>query len=369
MKRPHRFFFASASALVAFATVGAAPHVAHAQPSVADIAGAKKLFADGRADELAARYDEGLKKFERVQLLQPRGGVMFHIAFCHEKLGHLEAAVDGYEKAIDMAKAENKPDVIREAQNRLGPLVARLPRLVVLVPAGTKDVRVTLDDKPLAEAEWNQEKRVSLGSHKVEAFEGTSTQAVFHVAIETPERAHAEVRVVLPTHAPPPVAVVTPAPTPAPADPPPKPNPAAEPARTPEKTPYGPRDLTSTSRPSYTLPVVTTVATGVFLGVGIAAFAIAGGEQKTMLESCPVLLPDDCETQKKSVRTWDTVSLVGFGAAGVGLVTSIVLFATRASTSSKAASAPAFRVGGLSLVPSASLTRDGAGLSLGGVLP
>jgi hypothetical protein len=367
MKRPHRFSTAAALAFVALATVGGSPKAALAQPSVADIAGAKKLFADGRADELAARYDEGLKKFERVQLLQPRGGVMFHIAFCHEKLGHVEAAVEGYEKAMEMAKAENKPDVIREAQNRLGPLVARLPKLSVIVPAGTKDVRITLDDKPLAESEWNQEKRVSLGAHKIEAFDSTSAQPVFHVAIDTPERARAEVRVVLPTHAPPPVAVVTPPPVAPPAEPPAKPA-ATEPARAPEKTPYGPRDLTSSSRPNYTLPVITTVATGVFLGVGIAAFAIAGGEQKTMLESCPVLLPDDCETQKKSVRTWDTVSLVGFGAAGVGLVTSIVLFATQASKSSNAASAPSFRVGGLSLVPSATLSRDGAGLSLGGTL-
>lgn len=369
MKRPPRFLFAL-FALGAFSALAAAPKAAFAEPSVADIAGAKKLFSDGRADELAARYDDGLKKFERVQLLQPRGGVMFHIAFCHEKLGHLEAAVDAYEKATEMAKAENKPEVIKEAQSRLGPLVARLPKLTVVVPAGTKDVRVTLDDKPLPESEWNQEKRVSLGAHKVEGFDPASAQTpAFHTTLDTPERSHAEVRVVFPPHTPPP-AVVVPSPTPSPADPPKTTaSPSAEPARPPEKDPYGPRDLTTSSRPNYTLPVITTVATGVFLGVGIAGFAIAGGEQKTMLESCPVLLPDDCETRKKSVRTWDTVSLVGFGAAGVGLVTSIVLFATRSSKSSRAAATPAFRVGGLALTPSASLSREGAGLSLLGALP
>lgn len=372
MKRPPRFLFAL-FALGAFSALGAAPNAALAEPSVADIAGAKKLFTDGRADELAARYDDGLKKFERVLLLQPRrGGVMFHIAFCHEKLGHLEAAVDAYEKAIEMAKAENKPDVIKEAQSRLGPLVARLPKLTVVVPEGTIDVRVTLDDKPLPESEWNQEKRVSLGSHRVEAFDPASAQTpVFRTAIDTPERSHAEVRVVLPAHTPPPAPLVAPVPTPSPTDTAPKTAaaPVAEPARPTDKEPYGPRDLTTSSRPNYTLPVITSVATGVFLGVGIAGFAIAGGEQKTLLDTCPTLLPADCEAQKKSVRTWDTVSLVGFGAAGVGLVTSIVLFATRSSKSSRAAATPAFRVGGLALTPSASLSREGAGLSLLGALP
>ena len=358
------------------------PSAPPAQPSVKDLARAKDLFSKGRADELAAHYAQGLAKFEEVEKIKAGSATVFHIAFCKEKLGRLLEASEDYDRASTMAKAEVKPEVLKQIQARSGPLQERLPKLSVLVPAGIPDVKVTLDDRLLPEKEWGVAKRVSPGAHKVEAT--APDVPPFRANVDSPERSTQEIKVVLATREPAHV-VVAPVPVPgSPAHAPatsraPDPGPAAPGADTSNIPP--PPDGDTPKHASYTGAIVATVGAGALAGLGVASFLVAGGKQDTLTTQCPTLSVPACDGLRSPVRTWDTLALVGFGAAGVSLVAAVVLFATaspshkRASTASTASTGSRAGSGSgsffetFALAPAVAVGPSGGQIGVHGVLP
>lgn len=355
--------------------------VASADPTVKELAQAKDLFTKGRADELAAQYAQGLQKFEAVEKIKSRSAVVFHIAFCKEKLGRLLEAADDYDRAKAMAKAEGKPDVLREVEARSTALAQRLPKLVVVVPPGTADVKVLVDERPLPESDWGLEKRVAPGSHKVEAT--APNVPPFRANVETPERSTQEIKIVFQAPSPSPAAVAV-APVPVPAGTTQTPS-SSEPSK-------ATADLSSVTPPpdrgpqkhaNYTGAIVASVAVGAFAGLGLVSFLVAGAKHDTLVTQCPTLTTEACADLRGPVRTWDTVALAGFGAAGVSLVTAIVLFAT-ASPSRNAAAVEPNRLGlfaakrrsghpgildALALEPDVAFGPSTAAVGLRGVLP
>lgn len=337
---------------------------AFAAPSVAEIKRSNDLFAKGRTDELAAQYGEALKKFEEAQRLRPASGIVFHIAFCKEKIGRgLEAAGD-YERASAMGKAEGKPQVVKEADARLAALAPKLARVVVVPPKDAADLKVTLDDRTLSDSELGTEIRVAAGAHKV----GASARGArpFEASVDARDASASEVKIVFEKLAPTPTPAAAPVvagktePARLPAPPPTAPSPET-PSPTDGVTPP-PSEPSKGSR--YTAPIVVSVAAGAFAGFGLVSYLVAGGEQRTLKSQCPSLLPAACDELRGPVRTWDTLALVGFGAAGVGLVTAIVLFAT-APSSAPAPATPSARW----IAPELSFVSSGGTIGLRGVLP
>ncbi len=336
----------------------ALPSAALSQPSVKDLARAKQLFDKGRADELAAQYGEALKKFEELEKLKPTSGVAFHIGFCKEKLGRgLDAASD-YERAAAMAKSENKPEVVKESENRLAALTPKLARLLVLAPKDAQDLHVTVDDRPLPEADLGVEKRIAPGAHKVAAT--AAGMRPFQSNVDTREGAVQEVRVVLEKAGPAVVAIVA---APKAAEPAPAPVPAAE----GPTAPVTPPPDSAPKHANYTGAVIASVATGAFLGLGVASYFVAGAKQDTLLTQCLTLNVAGCDELKGPVRTWDTIALVGFGAAGASLVTAVVLFATASpSKSASARPSPMFPLG---LTPEVAIGPSAGTFGFRGALP
>ena len=127
---------------------------------------------------------------------------------------------------------------------------------------------------------------------------------------------------------------------------------------------------------------MASVAVGAFAGLGLVSFLVAGAKHDTLITQCPTLTTAACADLRGPVRTWDTVALAGFGAAGVSLVTAIVLFAT-ASPSRNAAAVDPNRpalfakgrsghpgiLGALALEPDLTFGPSTAALGLRGVLP
>jgi len=319
---------------------------------VQDIKRSNDLFQKGRADELAAQYADALKKFEEADHLRPASGIVFHIAFCKEKLGSTLEAANDYERAVAMGKAENKPPVVKEAAARLEALTKKLPRLLVIAPKDVTDLKVSVDEHPFPESDLGVEKRVAQGTHRIAAT-AQGTRA-FQTTVEAKEGTVQEVRIVLEKAGPAVVAILAPPKAPEPAAPPaPAPAPTAAP---PAVTP--PPD-SAPKHASYTGAIVASVATGAFLGLGLVSYFVAGGHQDTLLSQCLTLPPAPCDELRGPVRTWDTVALAGFGAAGVSLVTAIVLFATASPGKSAALRLP------LGLTPEVAVAPDGRGLAAG----
>lgn len=319
---------------------------ASADPTVSELAHARQVFEKGRADELAAQYVRGLAKFEEVEKIKSASSVVFHIAFCKEKLGRLLEAADDYDRAEEMAKAEGKVEVLRQIKARSGPLGERLPKLTVTVTvpgtSGAASVTVLLDERPLPQKDWGIEKRISAGTHKIEAT--SPNLSPFRATVETSERNPQEVKVVFPTPTP----VIVTAPTASnvsPVSPPAKPavvTPPPQAAQATQATQGAPSEVTPPpdrgpkKHANYTATVLASAFTVAFAGAGVASFFVAGAKQDRMLANCPTASTSDCNDLKSPVRTWDTLSLVGFGAAGVSLVTAVVLFSTAKPSSTTA---------------------------------
>src|SRR5262245_32588034 len=80
---------AIALGLVGSLVLGGAPRRAVAQ---SDSAGARALFAEGRALMDKDRYEEACPKFEESLRLDPGMGTQFNLAHCWEKLGRTASA-------------------------------------------------------------------------------------------------------------------------------------------------------------------------------------------------------------------------------------------------------------------------------------
>src|SRR5258706_10828154 len=77
---------------------------AHAKPDAKELSKARAKFQQATELEQAGNYSSALEVFREVGQVKMTPQVRYHIALCEEKLGHLLAALGGYELAADDAK-------------------------------------------------------------------------------------------------------------------------------------------------------------------------------------------------------------------------------------------------------------------------
>jgi PEGA domain len=273
-----------------------------ATSSAADIASAKKHYADGEKKLKAQDFEGALVDFKAANDIKSVPQVEQKIAICEDNLGHFPAAVDWYEKFLGhvpdklaaqaeeikkrVATLEAMPGKVRiestppgAAVTVDGKLQTELTPLDVELPSGTHDIKLTQAGR--------------LPSSKSVDVSFASTQTV--TAALDPEP-------------PPPVAVAVAPPAPPPA---------------PAPTPPEPRSLI----PAYITGGLAVAAAGVGTIFGILAL-----NDKSSFDKNPTTATAD---------NGDTHSLIADMAFGVAVtfgVTSAVLFLTKDEPTPAAAS-------------------------------
>lgn len=203
MRAAHRRAPGAWIALVALALASTAAAPARAaEPTEAELAVARDRFREGLALEEEGSYRAARAKFEQVAETRTSPQVLYHLAFCDEKLDQLVAALAGYDRAIEAAEAAGEPGhaVIEEARPRRDALQRRLPRLRIAIEGElAPGDRVTIDGAPV-EA-WSEDTPVDPGPRVVAIVRDGETLVEAGVQAVAGERTVA--RLTLPAAPPP----------------------------------------------------------------------------------------------------------------------------------------------------------------------
>lgn len=105
---------------------------------------------------------------EESQRLDPGGGTLLNLALCHENSGKLALAKREYEESLVRARADRRKDREKVAAEAIARLVARIPRVGLLVHETAADLVVRIDGAEVPRPEWSS---VALdpGTHTIEA--------------------------------------------------------------------------------------------------------------------------------------------------------------------------------------------------------
>jgi hypothetical protein len=158
------------AAAIAVATVGVAsaqPEASGAAPSGAELAAARQLFNEALALETSGEWQGALERLERVAKVKMTPQVRYHIAYCHENLGKLVEAINGFELAEQEARAlgDAARDVLENAPAHAEALRAKVAHLEITVRGKLTRSKILLDGQPLSPALLGNELPVNPGSH------------------------------------------------------------------------------------------------------------------------------------------------------------------------------------------------------------
>lgn len=289
----------------ACAMMVSAPPLA-ATPEHEALAVARELFLEAMQLEEAQDYARALATLRRVAAIKMSPSVRTHMAFCLERTGKLAEALTLYEALARDATSGRDLPISRAASRAAEALRPRVPRLTIRVPERAPDLRVLLDDAPLAIGLYGEPLLLDPGAHRIEATAARS-KAV-HDTVTLVERAVAVYEVRFAEEA---VATATPAAT-ARSAPPISTTPPPAAAHPPRAT------------RSRALPIATTVTAGALLTAGISAFLVAGGKQRDGEEACRSRV--DCEDLREGPRVWDALAIGAFGGAAIAGGLSVYLW-------------------------------------------
>jgi hypothetical protein len=122
-----------------------------AEPTPAEIAAARQLFAQARAAEDAEDWKTAASKIAEAISIKETPGLRFHLAYCEEHLGLLVEALVDYERAEDAARSKND-----DVEKRVGPrkevLRKRTPTVTILLASDVNDAALTIDGHSFASA-------------------------------------------------------------------------------------------------------------------------------------------------------------------------------------------------------------------------
>jgi hypothetical protein len=294
----------------------------------ADLAAARRLFAEALADEHAGRQGAALEKFQRVQAVRDTQAVRYRIATCLEALGQLRAALAAYTNtSIAAATDPESTQIARASRDKVDALSKRVARLVVTLPSSAPlDAVVKIDGEIVQPNALGTPVVVDPGPHEITATGGGATP--FHAQLTLSEGAQGTLEATL----------VVP--------PPPEPPKAAAAPETPR--PRGPEPPLPASAASSsarrTTGLVLVTAGGVLLAAATALLLVRNSDIESLNAACAGgTCPLDRQSELESTRNRALIegpTGIGVGAAGViAAGVGIYLLATHGSPA-RAAIAP-----------------------------
>jgi hypothetical protein len=120
-----------------------------AQPTAAELSTARQLFSEGLKAEDKSKWLEALALFERVKAIVVSPAVYYHVAVCHEQLGHMVEALNAFELAIQEAERKRDTAALEEARDHVTKLRPKIANLTINLPADAEEAQITLDDRPI----------------------------------------------------------------------------------------------------------------------------------------------------------------------------------------------------------------------------
>ncbi len=287
------------------------------EPTAEEIAAAHELWDAGMAYERQSKWDEALEKFDKVAAVKMTAQVRYHIALCREHLGRLVDALNGYELALQEARAAKAREVIDNAPPRIEALRGRVGKLYIRVKGVIRSSQITLDGKPIALALLDTGIPVDPGKHGVWAKRGK--KIVDHRTFEVAEGDTANVQLVVND------------PEAEPVDRPPRDEPKKPPVKPPSRI------------PAYVVGgagVAMLIGSAVFLGLRQATIA-------TIQDSCKRPPNLDCDAELRPTedlgRAYGNASLglfiPGLAAVGTGVALFFVLAPPKTAQSQPATGA------------------------------
>lgn len=153
--------------LVAAMHASAAPAMAQ---SSGDKAAAVELFKRGRQLMEEKRFSEACPLFAESQRLDPSGGTLLNLAYCHEQDGHTATAWAYYQDLLGRARHEGRADRVRFAQTHLATLEPQVPHWSLSLGPNEKlpGLEVLRDGQNVPRALWGIPVPVDPGTHQLE---------------------------------------------------------------------------------------------------------------------------------------------------------------------------------------------------------
>ena len=108
------------------------------------------LYREGVALAEAGRWDEALKRFEKVVAIRSAPPALVALATAQEKAGKIASAKHTFQKAQADALAAGDVELAQKAEKALTALDPRVARIVVRLPPGTSGARVLVDGNAIA---------------------------------------------------------------------------------------------------------------------------------------------------------------------------------------------------------------------------
>jgi hypothetical protein len=139
-------------------------------PTPEELAAARELWMSGLELEKAKDWSGALDKLTKVGHVRMTPQVRYHIAFCSEHLGKYVDALNGYQLAIQEARAlgDKARDVAENTPARLEAVRSRIAKLRLHVEGKLRASTLSLDGKKLSRALVDHDIPVDPGAHKVE---------------------------------------------------------------------------------------------------------------------------------------------------------------------------------------------------------
>jgi hypothetical protein len=304
-----------------------ASSVARSEPSAAELASARDLFAEARRAEENGQWSEALSKLNAVANVKMTPQVRFHLGLCQEHMGQLVEALNSFERAKSEAAEQNLPIVVDEAKEHTASVRARLPKLLIVLPAGTADAKVEVDGQIVASVLLSRPLPFDPGQHKIVA---TAPGRVFSREVTVAEKEERQVDVVFSSA---PVSVA-----PNPAD-------AAASAATASATPRtrapasDERSAGASSRGSPMLGWVAVGAGGVALVGASVSFIVRQNALSHIDDVCPTHqgCPRSLEDSQTKARTFGALGLALGVVGGASVITGVVLLVKQHSETTTAA--------------------------------
>jgi hypothetical protein len=159
--------------LLALLALGTAAPAAAQPVDPQKLAAAQVLFEQAQSAMDRKDYASACPKLEEVTRILPNGvGGLLTLARCYEGAGRLASAWSGYLVAQAAAAQAKRPELERQARERVGALKPKLAQLTIRVPDAvrrTAGLSITRDGVSIGSAQWDTPVPVDKGAHTVVA--------------------------------------------------------------------------------------------------------------------------------------------------------------------------------------------------------
>jgi tetratricopeptide (TPR) repeat protein len=284
-----------------------------ARPALADsaaAAAAEGLFREGRELMEKGELDKACAKLAESQRLDPSSGTLLNLATCHEKQNKLASAWSEFLSSASLARSQNRPERVAEAQRRAADLEPKVSYLTVVLAEKVPGTTVKIDDVELEASALGSRIPVDSGERVVVVSAPGRQSATMKITIGAE---HDSQTLNVPKLAPS----------------------AKAPAPAPQKTQkHAPKAALEPSSGSPTLGYVVGGVGIVALGVGATFGILARSSYRDAEAACPSHV--DCSPHAMDLRdqagTRARVADVGIGIGLVGVAVGVVLIVTHSGS-------------------------------------